>query len=130
MSYNDSLDEYMKKRQNEFRKDYLQFKIDSRRLSNKERLNRFHELREKYIDLILFKHINKKTEPKVLKKVQIDENLKVRTYYKKIRIIRKEARLLFYITMVMTLLLPLLTTLVRVFCNFILMLSGIRFILA
>ena len=83
MGYNDSLDEYMKKRQNEFRKDYLQFKIDSRRLSNKERLNRFHDLRERYMDLIILKHVNKKPEPKVLKKVQIDENLKVRTYYKK-----------------------------------------------
>ena len=83
MDYNDSLDEYMKKRQNEFRKDYLQFKIDSRRLSEEERLNRFHDLREKYIDLLLFKYINKKTEPKVLKKVQIDKDLKVRTYYKK-----------------------------------------------
>lgn len=83
MGYNDSLDEYMKKRQNEFRKDYLQFKIDSRRLSNKERLNRLHELREKYMDLIMYNHFNKKTEPKYLKKVRIDKDLKVRTYYKR-----------------------------------------------
>lgn len=35
MGYNDSLDKYMKKRQNEFRKDYLQLIMESRRLSKK-----------------------------------------------------------------------------------------------
>ena len=83
MGYNDSLVEYMKKRQNEFRKDYLQLIMESRRLSKKERLNRLHELREKYMDLIIFKHVNKKPEPKYLKLVRIDKDLKVRTYYKK-----------------------------------------------
>lgn len=83
MGYNDSLDKYMKKRQNEFRKDYLQLIMESRRLSKKERLNRLLDLREKYMDLIILKHVNKKPEPKVLKKVQIDKDLKVRTHYKK-----------------------------------------------
>lgn len=83
MDYNDSLDEYMKKRQNEFRKDYLQLIMESRRLSKKERLNRLLDLREKYMDLIILKHVNKKPEPKVLKKVRIDKDLKVRTHYKR-----------------------------------------------
>ena len=83
MGYNDSLDKYMKKRQNEFRKDYLKVIMESRRLSKKERLNRLHELREKYMDLIILKHVNKKPEPKYLKLVRIDKDLKVRTYYKR-----------------------------------------------
>lgn len=83
MGYNDSLDKYMKKRQNEFRKDYLQLIMESRRLSKKERLNRLLDLREKYMDLIIFKHVNKKPEPKYLKLVRIDKDLKVRTYYKR-----------------------------------------------
>ena len=83
MDYNDSLDEYMEKRQNEFRKDYLQLIMESRRLSKKERLNRLLDLREKYMDLIILKHVNKKPEPKYLKLVRIDKDLKVRTYYKK-----------------------------------------------
>ena len=83
MGYNDSLDKYMKKRQNEFRKDYLQLIMESRRLSKKKRLNRLLDLREKYMDLIIFKHVNKKPEPKYLKLVRIDKDLKVRTYYKR-----------------------------------------------
>ena len=83
MGYNDSLDKYMKKRQNEFRKYYLQLIMESRRLSKKERLNRLLDLREKYMDLIIFKHVNKKPEPKYLKLVRIDKDLKVRTYYKR-----------------------------------------------
>lgn len=35
------------------------------------------------MDLIIFKHVNKKPEPKYLKLVRIDKDLKVRTYYKR-----------------------------------------------
>lgn len=79
MGYNDSLDKYMKKRQNEFRKDYLQLIMDSRMLSKKERLNRFHELREKYMDLIIFEQLNRKpkngkSKRKVRRKVRFDRD--------------------------------------------------------
>ena len=76
MGYND----YMKKRQNEFRNDYYKLLMDSRMLSKKERLSRLHELREKYMDLIIFEQSNRKlkngkSKRKVRRKVRFDRDL-------------------------------------------------------
>ena len=76
MKYNDSLDEYMKKRRKEFFEErfvLLQQKMG--RLSKSDEIN----LRNKYSDLFLFEQLNRKpkngkSKRKVRRKVRFDRD--------------------------------------------------------
>ncbi len=72
MNYNRELDKYMKQREIEFKNEIQQILL--RYYSKSVREQKITELREKYMDLIIFKKANKESKPKVQKKIKITKN--------------------------------------------------------